>query len=198
MRPKSLDYTEMCVLQIYRDWFGKKYNPEVAEEELIKQHESLQRIVYLFQIKDIYISIDDFGFCWLNGGPKSTEFEYGLTLLDKKEKAIIDFYEIDRDYVRENLFVYDNKKSRYEDILKIIKTSCPENFPLDKWIDIISCLNYLRNTQAIWDYKDLINQFVLRKYDEDKKIFKKAWEIKEELLNYKFAEYHKNDANNNV
>lgn len=207
MRPKSLDYTEMCVLQIYRDLFGKKYNPEVDEEKLNKQHISLQRMVYLFLKQDI--CIDDFGFSWVDkgnstspnfedSGPFSYGFEYALKELDKKVKAINNFYEIDGDYARENLFIYDNKKNRYEAILEIIKTSCPKGYSLHNWLDVVACLEFVPNTRAVGDFKEAKEEFVLRKSNIDDTILKKAWQIKEELTNYNLVNYHKNDENKNV
>ena len=189
----SVCYTEACLLQLYRDMFGKKYNPLLSEEELEKQHLSLQRIVYFAERPWGYgIYIGDYGFIWDRFGPFSSQLDYALRGFDKKIEDIKDFYKIDADVARNKLFVL-NGRNYYQDKLEIIKTNCPEGYPLEKWLYFVTCMYYICETLCKRNYDSAANEFMYRTRGADKEILPLVYETCKKIENYNYSEYHKNN-----
>lgn len=193
IKVENINSNEICFLQMYKDMFGKNYNPQVDKEHLEKQHIAVQNITYLFQIHRFYIQ--DYTFLWDKLydklGPFNSTLERALKKLDEKPNDIAKFYEeIDDETIKRATFTNDGALI-YPDLMEIIKSNRPEGCSLCSWLEAITIMDYFKNKVGYVEYKDTAEVVMRNRPDINKDILPRAWFTEEALRAYNYEAYHK-------
>ena len=160
----DLDLKEKGILILYKFLFNKDYKPSKS----MNNHNNIQAAFHLCDTLWIPL-VEEYGFMWDLNGPSSILLEENLDKLDKKEEQIKAFY-ASPDISIEDLW-YRAQIKKLIAIQFFLHCDDDRNF-----INILSCLQYLRTNQALVEFDRSLRELHRRlpKYNNIE-LLEKAW-----------------------